>query len=135
MTTDQPVLPDPSPFIIVGLKGDVIPNTPDLQLYASATYDTELMGKPLTLIADVTYRDSTDTEFRTGDLFNISLDSYAVFNLFASMEISEHFSVGAYVKNLSDELAVYDGINTFQDPGSLIAARPRTIGATLRWRF
>jgi iron complex outermembrane recepter protein len=134
LTTDQPALAA-SPFIIVGLKGDVIPNTPDLQLYASATYDTEMMGKPLSLIADMTYRDGTDTEFRANDLWNISLDSYAVFNLFASMEITEHFTVGAYVKNLSDELAVYDGINTYQDPESLIAARPRTVGATIKWSY
>ncbi|MFT5349269.1 MAG: iron complex outermembrane receptor protein [Planctomycetota bacterium] len=134
LSSDQPALAA-SPLIIVGLKGDTIPNTPDLQLYASATYDTELMGKPFSFIADMTYRDSTDTEFRANDLFNIHLDSYAVFNLFASMQVTEHFSVGAYVKNLSDELAVYDGINTFQDPASLIAARPRTVGATLKWAF
>lgn len=135
LTTDQPALPGASPFVIVGLDGDDIPNTPDLQLYGSATYDTEVMGKPLSLIADLTYRDSTNTEFRTSSPFNIALDSFVVVNLFASMEISEHFSVGAYVKNVGDELAVYDGIGTFQDPESLVAARPRTIGATIRWRF
>ncbi len=134
LTTDQPALAA-SPLIIVGLKGDEIPNTPDLQLYASATYDTEVMGKPLSLIADLTYRDSTNTEFRTADLFNINLDSYTVMNLFASMQVTDHFTVGAYVKNVGDELAVYDGINTFQDPESLIAARPRTIGATIKWSY
>ncbi len=135
LTTDQPVIPGASPFVIVGQDGDDIPNTPDLQLYASASYDTELMGRPLSLIADMTYRDNTNTEFRTSSPFNIALDSYVVFNLFANIDVSEHFSVGAYVKNLGDELAVYDGIGTFQDPESLVAARPRTIGAVLKWRF
>jgi outer membrane receptor protein involved in Fe transport len=42
-------------------------------------------------------------------------------------------TVGLYVKNLTDELAVQDGIGTFQDPEAIVAARPRTYGATIRW--
>ena len=135
LTTDQPVLPGVSPLVISGLDGDEIPNTPDLQLYVSAKYDAQLMGKPLSLIADLTYRGSTDTEFRTNSPFNIPLDSYAIVNLFATMEISEHLSVGAYVKNVGDELAVYDGIGTVDNPQAIVAARPRTIGATLKWTY
>lgn len=135
LTEDQPVLPGASPFIIAGLEGDDIPNVPEFQFYTSAKYDTRLFGKPLSLLADLTYRDDTNTEFRANNAFNIDLDSFVIVNLYASLEVSEHFSVGAYVKNVGDELAVYDGIGTFQDPESVVAARPRTVGATLSWTY
>lgn len=135
LTEAQPVLPGASPFVIVGQAGDDIPNTPDLQLYTSLRYQTELMGKPVSFLGDLTYRDETNTEFRPSSPFNIALDDYVIVNLFANMDFSEHLSVGLYVKNVTDELAVYDGIGTFQDPESIVAARPRTIGATLKWRY
>jgi outer membrane receptor protein involved in Fe transport len=135
LTTDQPVLPGASSFIIVGQAGDDIPNVPEVQLYAAATYEAELFGRPLSLIGDVTYRDDTETEFRPDSLFNIHLDSYTLVNLYANLQLTDHFAAGLYAHNLTDELAVHDGIATFQDPMSIVAAQPRTIGATLRWNF
>ncbi len=135
LSEDQPSLPGASPFVIIGQNGDDLPNVPELQLYASAQYDGEISGKPFSVIADLTYRDDTNTEFRANDPFNIRLDSYSIANLYANFEITDSISIGAYVKNLTDELAVYDGIGTFQDPESIVANRPRTIGATVRLRF
>ena len=40
-----------------------------------------------------------------------------------------------FVKNLTDELAVYDGLGTFQDPEAIVAAQPRTIGVNARVSF
>ncbi|MDZ4729245.1 MAG: hypothetical protein SH820_04810 [Xanthomonadales bacterium] len=51
------------------------------------------------------------------------------------MQLSDNLDVGLYVRNAGDELAVFDGIATFQDPMSIVAAQPRTIGATVRWNF
>jgi DNA (cytosine-5)-methyltransferase 1 len=97
--------------------------------------EAELFGRPLSLIGDVTYRDDTETEFRPDSLFNIHLDSYTLVNLYANLQLTDHFAAGLYAHNLTDELAVHDGIATFQDPMSIVAAQPRTIGATLRWDF
>jgi outer membrane receptor protein involved in Fe transport len=94
-----------------------------------------VFGRPLTLIGDVTYRDESNTEFRTDSPFNIELDSFTVVNLYANLEVTEQVTVGLYVKNATDELALYDGIGTFQDPQALIANRPRTYGAILRWQM
>ncbi len=135
LTTDQPTLPGSSSFIITGLAGDDIPNVPEWQWYVSGTYETELVGKPFQFIGDLTYRDDTNTEFRTNSLFNIPLDSYSLVNLYANMQLSENFTAGLYMRNVTDELAVFDGISTFQDPMAIIAAQPRTIGAILRWKF
>ncbi len=135
LSKDQPVLPGASPYVIVGKKGDNMPNVPQFQFYLSGEYDTHLAGKPLALTADVTYRGKTNTEFRPSSPFNIKLNAYALFNLYANLQLNKHFSVGAYVKNLSNELAVYDGIATFQDPMAIVAARPRTYGATISWKY
>jgi outer membrane receptor protein involved in Fe transport len=128
-------LPGASSFIIAGLTGDTIPNVPETQLYGSVKYNAQLAGHTLSLIADATYRGKTNTEFRTDSLFNLAIPSYTLVDLYANYAINDHFTVGAYVKNVGDELAIQDGIATFQDPASVVAARPRTIGAVLRWAF
>lgn len=135
LTDDQPVLPGSSPFVITGLDGDDIPNIPDYQLYAALTYDMEVAGRNLTLIGDVTYRDDSNTEFRDDNAFNIELDSFTILNFTANYDVTDNVTVSVYVKNLTDELAVYDGIGTFQDPESLVAARPRTFGLSLGWKL
>jgi outer membrane receptor protein involved in Fe transport len=135
LTEDQPVLPGASDFVIVGNDGDEIPNTPDLQLYTSLTWETTLFQRPASFIADVTYRGSSDTEFVPSNPFNIELDAYTLVDVFASLDVTDSFTAGLYAKNVVDELAVYDGIGTFQDPESIIAARPRTFGIYGRYRF
>ena len=37
-----------------------------------------MFGRPLALIGDITYRDETNTEFRTDSPFNIQLDSFTL---------------------------------------------------------
>jgi hypothetical protein len=39
------------------------------------------------------------------------------------------------VKNLTDELALYDGVGTFQDPEAVVSAQPRTFGINARVSF
>jgi outer membrane receptor protein involved in Fe transport len=135
LTEDQPLLPGASPAIITGLEGDKMPNIPEWQLYTSLEYSIEAGGRPLTFIGDVTYRDDTNTEFRTDSPFNIAIDSYALVNFYANYEITDHITIGLYVKNATDEEAIVDGIGTFQDPGAVVSARPRTIGASFGWKL
>ncbi len=135
LTKNQPALIGASPFVITGLKGDKIPEVPVVQLYGSAQYTTHLVGRPLTLIGNITYRGSTNTEFRTNSPFNIKLKSYVLLDFIANLKLNDHFTVGVYLKNATNELAVYDGIGTFQDPQAIVAARPRTYGATINWKY
>ncbi len=134
LTKDQPVLPGASPFVITGQDGDDIPNIPDVQFYLSLAWDTEISSMPLTITGDATYRGTTDTEFRTSSPFNIGLDSYALFNLYANLQVNEQVSVGLFARNLTDEVAVYDGIGTFQDPQAVVSSRPRTLGLKVNWK-
>ena len=90
---------------------------------------------PASFIADVRWRDSANTEFRPSNPFNIELDSYTLVDVFASLDVTENFTVGLFARNVFDELAVYDGIGTMQDPQSIVAAQPRTFGINGRYRF
>ncbi len=135
LSEDQPVLPGASPFVIIGREGDEIPNTPDVQLYGALRYDVLIAGRSTTFSLDATYRGKTNTEFVPSSPFNISLDSYTLLNAVARMDVTERVQVGLFVKNLTDELALYDGLGTFQDPEALVAAQPRTIGVNARVSF
>jgi outer membrane receptor protein involved in Fe transport len=135
LTTDQPPLLDASPYVITGLAGDEIPNVPEFQLYWAGTWEGQMASRPLLLTLDATYRDSTNTEFRTDSPFNFKLDSYVVLNTYANYHVTDNISVGLYVKNLTDELALYDGIGTFENPQAVVSNRPRTWGATFTWKL
>ena len=135
LSESQPVLPGASPFVIIGREGDEIPNTPDVQLYAGLRYEAPIAGRNTTFSLDATYRGKTNTEFVPNSPFNIALDSYTLFNAVARMDVTERVQVGVFVKNLTDELALYDGVGTFQDPEAVVAAQPRTIGVNARITF
>jgi outer membrane receptor protein involved in Fe transport len=135
LSEDQPVLPGASPFVIVGRKGDEIPNTPDLQLYAALRYEVPIAGRQTTFSLDATYRGETNTEFVPSNPFNITLDSYTILNAVARVDLTDKVQVGLFVKNLTDELALYDGVGTFQDPEAVVSAQPRTFGINARVSF
>jgi outer membrane receptor protein involved in Fe transport len=135
LSEDQPVLPGASPFVIVGRKGDEIPNTPDLQLYAALRYEVPIAGRQTTFSLDATYRGETNTEFVPSNPFNITLDSYTILNAVARVDLTDTVQVGVFVKNLTDELALYDGVGTFQDPEAVVSAQPRTFGINARVSF
>jgi outer membrane receptor protein involved in Fe transport len=136
LTTDQPLLEGTSPDVIVGLDGDEIPNVADTQFYASLQHDQEVGdGMNLSIIGDVTHRGNTNTEFRPDSPFNIALGSYTQFNLVANLEVNENLTVGAFIKNLTEEVGVIDGISTYQDPAAIVSLRPRTIGVRLNWSY
>jgi outer membrane receptor protein involved in Fe transport len=135
LSEDQPVLDGASDFVIVGRKGDEIPNTADLQLYAALRYEVPVAGRDTTFSLDATYRGKTNTEFVPSSPFNIALDSFTILNAVVRVELTDKVQVGLFVKNLTDELALYDGVGTFQDPEAVVAAQPRTIGVNARVSF
>jgi outer membrane receptor protein involved in Fe transport len=121
--------------VIVGRKGDEIPNTPDLQLYAALGYQAAIFGRDTTFSLDATYRGDTNTEFVPSSPFNINLGSYTILDAVALMNVTDKVQVGLFVKNLTNEVALYDGIGTFQDPQAVVSAQPRTIGVNARISF
>jgi outer membrane receptor protein involved in Fe transport len=108
---------------------------PDVQLYGALRYEVPIAGRDTTFSLDATYRGKTNTEFVPSSPFNIALDSYTILNAVARMDLTDNVQVGLFVKNLTDELALYDGVGTFQDPEAVVAAQPRTIGVNARISF
>jgi hypothetical protein len=51
------------------------------------------------------------------------------------MNVTDKVQVGVFVKNLTNEVALYDGVGTFQDPEAVVSAQPRTIGVNARISF
>jgi len=143
ITEDQPLADPNSPTFDpnAGRKGDEIPNVPDLQGFFSAQYQypiaAELGGfQNLDGVfrVDVSYRGETDTEFRETSPFNVDLDSYALVNLKAGIQ-SEHWRFSVFGRNVTDQRAEVDAINTTQDPLGRITARPATYGLNVAYDF
>ena len=132
LTSDQPEV---SAGEDRGFDGDRIPNVPESQGFASLTYTTPVSLGELSIRTDVSYRGSSDIRFNIASANNFELDSSTLVNLRANLVMENEWSVAVYVKNLTDEDALFDAISSTQDPLGLIAARPLTIGATLRKRF
>ena len=118
-----------------GFDGDKIPNVPELQGFASLIYDTSTRFGELSMRADLNYRDSTNTRFDIQSANNVALSSSVLVNRRASLTFLGGWYAAIYVKNLTDEVALFDGISSNQDPLALIAARPRTIGLNVRKDF
>ena len=132
LTTDQP---EAAAGEDRGLDGDRIPNVPEVQGFASLTYATTVNLGELSVRTDISYRGSSDIRFDTNSANNFELDSSTIVNLRANLAMENNWDVAIYVKNLTDENALFDAISSTQDPLGLIAARPLTIGATLRKGF
>lgn len=77
----------------------------------------------------------TVSDTRKGDrLPNVPLDSDALVNLKAGIE-NDHWGLPVFIKNLFDNRAKVDAINSAQDPFSFITVQPFTIGARAGYRF
>ncbi|MDA5193272.1 TonB-dependent receptor [Govanella unica] len=120
---------------ILGLSGDRVPNVPKVQFGSGIEYSWGLTDALTASVrGDLTYRGATDTLFRTEDAYNVHLPSYTLIDLQASIAAG-HWQVTAYVKNLTDKLALYDAINSVQDPLAYFVARPRTFGVRAAVNF
>ncbi len=124
-----------------GHNGDRLPNVPRIQFNAALSYKFPVSSEAnLDLIADVNYRGSTDTQFRTSPAltvpngFNIPLAAYTLVNLRAAFDWHD-WTATLFAKNLTDKRAQVDGIAAAQDPYGLITVRPRTIGVSVTRKF
>jgi len=71
---------------------------------------------------------------RTDNPANVNLASYTLVNLRAAITASG-WTTTVFVRNLTDERAQIDAINSSQDPLALITVRPRTYGVSVSRAF
>lgn len=118
-----------------GKKGDSIPNIPKTQLYAGISYIDDTNWGELTLRADVTHRGDSDIRFDPSASSNYNLDSSNTVSVRAVLSNQNGWTGTFYIRNLTNEIAEYDAINSGQDPLAVVSARPRTIGFKIKKSF
>ncbi len=128
-------IPGAGPGQPFALSGQPIPNVPDFQFGASGQY-TWPMFQEMDAVVRVEYSFRDDTLIAPNDpVNNVNLDSFSLVNLKFGLE-TERWSANLFIKNLLDEdNALFDAINSTQDPRAVLTARPRTIGLALRYAF
>ncbi len=124
------------------LDGAKIPFTPETTFYAALLYDLQVGGRPgfarieWQYVGDKeplgldfpTFQYPAGVPFRIGD--------HHVVNLRAGLDLTESLRAEIFANNVFDEFGVTNASTT----GGLgypfvTTIRPRTLGATLRWRF
>ena len=121
-----------------GLKGDSLPDSPDVTLAVSADYAFALGGFDADLGATVRYVDDRVSSFdMSGGTPQHALPDYTTVDLRAGIDF-----VGVraqlYVRNLFDEFGELSAFTSFSVAGGPIQItplRPRTVGLTLTKRF
>ena len=122
-----------------------IQNTPDSMAYLGLTYNTGLFDGSLTVNANLSYRDDV-VQFEIPYPV-IDQEAYTLYNLSAVwVSDDKQWSVGLHGKNLGDEdfkTAGYcfgatggcDVVLGFEDNTSIFYGPPRTVTATVEYRF
>ena len=132
-----------------GLAGDQLPYSPVWNANVSADYEWSVgpnarayIGGNIHLIGDQAAGFST--AYRTAYARRATLDGYQTIDLRAGVNF-DRFSLGIYVKNLTNEYALSNVSYPFTVPVAIggtntaiargVSIRPRTIGATLGFNF
>lgn len=118
-----------------GLDGDRIPNVPELQFFAALIYQQEISWGMLNARLDMQYQGERDTLFDTENASNVMLDAYTLVNATANLQTESGWTLSLFARNLTDEMAEFDAINTDQDPLAIVGSRPRTVGFGIRKSF
>jgi iron complex outermembrane receptor protein len=132
-----------------GLAGDQLPYSPTWSGNVSADYDWALspdahayVGANIHLMADQAA--GFNLAYRTAYARRLTIDGYQTIDLRAGVNF-DRFSLGVYVKNLTNEYALSNVSYPFTVPVAIggtntaiaraVSIRPRTIGATLGFNF
>ena len=128
----DPLHPNPA----LGVAGDRIQNVPRFQGFFGLDYTRPIRGDLKgTAALDVAYRGSAANQIHgAANPFNVRLAPYTLFNLRLGVS-NRNTSATFFVRNLTNERAQIDAINSSQDPTGLLTVRPRTIGVTLTRTF
>lgn len=129
--------PCPSDPGIVDLRGKRLPNAPSFSFGGGLNYTIPMGASKLVADADISYRTKVyHTEFNN---YDAEQKGYALLNAGLTYQSpDERFSVGVWVKNVTDKYVVSNGIVAagtfaFVRVGSLMP--PRTFGLTLGAKF
>ena len=118
------------------LAGNRLPLAPKVSLTLAAEYGWDLANARLTLRCEMAHSDSYYmTAFNERPDFQ---DAYELYNLFLHYRHDNGVTLGAYARNLDDELvraAGYTTIVSLGTPSWTAYLPPRTYGVTLNYNF
>ncbi|MEM6485174.1 MAG: TonB-dependent receptor [Pseudomonadota bacterium] len=115
-------------------RGESFPNAPDTQVSATATYRWSLNESlEVHVGASANYQSDTNSEF--GEAPELDVDSFSLFDLRLGLDSTDgRWSVGAYVRNLTDEYYWTTASKT-NDTFIRYTGRPRTYGVSFTYRL
>ena len=124
-------------FRQVDLSGNYLQNAPASTAFAGLTWEVPVGAGTLALHAEAGYQDKVYfTEFNNADAEQAS---YVLGNVAATWTgADDHWSVGAWVKNIGNEFIITNNIITAPLYGSIrvgSVAPPRTYGVTVGYKF
>ena len=118
------------------LAGNQLPLAPEVSLTIAAEYAWDLPNASLTLRGEMTHSDEYYmTAFNEKPDYQ---DSYELFNLFLHYRHNNGFSLGAYARNIDDELVRSSGYTTIVSLGTpswTSYLPPRTYGIQVGYSF
>jgi iron complex outermembrane recepter protein len=130
---------------LIDREGNRLPGAPEHMLNGAVDYTTPWGNYTFYARLDGFYQSGTRNAISQSPLFNVDLDGFAIFNAVATLS-SDRWDLSFWVKNIGNEEGVtgrYTEAYMGSDPaegyfgnGSKdLISLPRTIGATLGYRF
>lgn len=125
--------PDAPP---IAADGDRAPFAPEWTVNTGARYELENLFNEFDwhVRGDISYVGRQFNELGTQQLERIEIPSNTVFNLYSGLT-REDWSIGVFVRNLTDERIVMGADTDRQRPAQLMVGRPRNIGLQVTYRF
>ncbi|NIB38402.1 TonB-dependent receptor [Pseudomaricurvus alkylphenolicus] len=119
-------------------KGDGIPGVSKQGISLFADYTLPLSDSEIIFHADASYRSDFETSFNSSFGNYAKLDGYEVVNVAVNW-ITEKFTVGGYINNLTNEEGVTatstELAGALAESGFAYVMRPRTLGISATYRF
>lgn len=130
---------------LIDVEGNALPGAPEHMLNGAIDYTRPLGNYTFFARLDGFYQSDTRNAISQSPLFNVDLDSFAIFNAVATLS-SDTWDLSFWVKNIGNEEGVtgryteaYMGTDPaegyFGNGSKDLISLPRTIGATLGFRF
>jgi len=119
----------------VNFEGNRLPNAPSFSAHVSAEYNFELPRGKLGLRGEVNY--TSKFYLNPNNVYFQSQGAYAKGNAFLTYRDDKGWSVGAYVRNISNKITIITSnvANTFGSVNSGTVSAPRTYGIEVTERF
>jgi len=120
----------------IAADGDTAPFAPEWTVTTGFRYQVPggISAFDWHIRGDVSYTSSQFNELGTQQLERVKIPSNTVVNLYSGLT-GDHWELGVFARNLTDERIVMGADTDRQRPAQLAIGRPRNIGVQVRYNF